>query len=103
MPTSVKNDSAAKMVLPDSTAKKPAEAPVATPDSTRGVVGHEFDHGFIRGQVQHHETEINHLRNDVIPMIKDSNLKALVQRELPIMGRHLTMARELEAFLKTTN
>jgi hypothetical protein len=57
----------------------------------------------VRLQVQHHETEISHLRNDVIPMIKNSDLKALVQGELPGLGRHLTSARELEAYLKTTN
>jgi predicted outer membrane protein len=104
MSSGVRTDSAAKVATPDSLAQKPAEAPAAaTPDSSQGVAGHEFDHGFVRLQVQQHETEINHLRNDVIPMIKDSGLKALVQRELPILGRHLTMARELEGFLKTTN
>ncbi len=82
---------------------KPENRPDVSFDNISGLSGHEFDHGFVRLQVQHHETEINHLRNDVIPMIKDSNLKALVQGELPILGRHLTMARELEAFLKTTN
>ena len=82
---------------------KPAGRPDVSFDNIRSLTGHEFDHGFVRFQVQHHESEINHLRNDVIPMIKDSGLKALVQGELPILGRHLTMARELEAFLKTTN
>jgi putative membrane protein len=104
IPGAVKTDSAAKVTQPDSVAQKPAEAPPAVPaDSGSGVTGHEFDHGFVRLQVEHHETEINHLRNDVIPMIKDSDLKSLVQRQLPILGRHLTTARELEAFLKTTN
>lgn len=83
--------------------QKPAELPEVSVDNVQGLTGHEFDHGFVRLQVQYHETEINHLRNDVIPMIRDSGLKALVQRELPILGRHLTEARELEAVLKTTN
>ena len=103
MPGAVKMDSTAKVPGPDSTAQKPAETPAAPADSGQGVAGHEFDHGFVRLQVEHHETEINHLRNDVIPMIKDSDLKSLVQRQLPIMGRHLATARELEGFLKTTN
>ena len=103
MPGAVKTDSTAKVPGPDSTAQKPAEAPATPADSGQGVTGHEFDHGFVRLQVEHHETEINHLRNDVIPMIKDSDLKSLVQRELPILGRHLATARELEGFLKTTN
>jgi predicted outer membrane protein len=83
--------------------QKPEGRPDVTFDNISGLTGHEFEHGFVRLQVQHHETEINHLRNDVIPMIKDSDLKALVQGQLPILGRHLTQARELEAFLKTTN
>jgi putative membrane protein len=103
MSGAAKVDSVTKVAGPDSVAQKPAEPPAAPPDSGQGVTGHEFDHGFVRLQVEHHETEINHLRNDVIPMIKDSDLKALVQRQLPILGRHLTTARELEAFLKTTN
>lgn len=103
MPGAVKLDSVAKVTGPDSMAQKPTEVPAAPADSGNGVAGHEFDHGFVRGQVEHHETEINHLRNDVIPMIKDSGLKALVQGQLPILGRHLATARELEGFLKTTN
>jgi putative membrane protein len=103
MPGPMKTDSVAKVMRPDGMAQKPAEVPAAPADSAKGVTGHEFDHGFVRLQVEHHETEINHLRNDVIPMIKDSDLKALVQRQLPIMGRHLATARELEGFLKTTN
>ena len=127
MPSAVKTDSVAKVAAPDSMVQKPADSlsqrpadslaqkpadslaqkpvdgPASRADSSQGVAGHEFDHGFVRLQVEHHETEINHLRNDVIPMIKDSGLKALVQRQLPILGRHLTTARELEGFLKTTN
>ena len=82
---------------------KPENRPDVSFDNISSLSGHEFDHGFVRLQLQHHETEINHLRNDVIPMIKNSDLKALVQGQLPILGRHLTTARELESFLKTTN
>jgi predicted outer membrane protein len=82
---------------------KPEGQPDVSFENISGLSGHEFDHGFVRLQVQHHETEINHLRNDVIPMIKNSDLKALVQGQLPILGRHLTTARELEGVLKTTN
>jgi len=104
MPGPVKTDSVAKVTQPDSMAQKPAIVPAAPADSSAsGVAGHEFDHGFVRLQVEHHETEINHLRNEVIPMIKNSDLKALVQKQLPILGRHLASARELEGFLKTTN
>lgn len=85
------------------TEQKPAERPEVSFDNIQGLTGHEFDHGFVRLQVQHHQTEINHLRNDVIPMIRDSGLKSLVQGQLPILGRRLTEARELEAVLKTTN
>ncbi len=77
--------------------------PEVTLDNVSSLSGHEFDHGFVRLQAEHHETEINHLRNDVIPMIKNSDLKALVQAELTVLGKHLRDARELEAFLKTTN
>jgi predicted outer membrane protein len=89
----------------DSMAAEPSaeNRPDVSFDNISALSGHEFDHGFVRLQVQHHETEISHLRNDVIPMIKDSDLKALVQGQLPILGRHLTAARELEGFLKTTN
>jgi predicted outer membrane protein len=72
-------------------------------DNLPGLSGHEFDHGFVRLQVKHHQTEIERLRNDVIPMIKDSGLKVIVQRELPKLGAHLREAQELEAHLKTTN
>ena len=82
---------------------KPGNEPNVSVEGISALSGHEFDHGFVRLQVQHHETEINRLRNEVIPMIKDSDLKALVQGELPKLGRHLTMARELEGHLKTTN
>jgi predicted outer membrane protein len=69
--------------------------------SIQSLSGHEFDHGFVRLQVEHHQEEINHLRNDVIPMIKDSGLRNLVQGMLPVMGRHLREGRDLEGYLKT--
>jgi predicted outer membrane protein len=83
-------------------AGRPGAQPDVTLENIGALSGHEFDHGFIRLQIQHHETEISRLRNDVIPMIKDSDLKALVQRDLPKLGRHLTQAREIEAHLKTS-
>lgn len=119
MSSGVARDSGASQPGRDSAAaKKPAEQPPEKPaehpapsgnppevsfENLGGLSGHEFEHGFVRLQVQHHETEINHLRNDVIPMIKNSDLKALVQGYLPALGRHLTQARDLEGYLKTTN
>lgn len=87
--------------MPQDASKRPGGEPDVTFDNLQGLTGHEFDHGFISLQVSHHETEINHLRNDIIPMIKDSGLKALVQRELPTLGNHLREARELANYLKT--
>jgi predicted outer membrane protein len=65
--------------------------------------GHEFDHGFIELEVQGHQDEISKLRNDFIPMIKDSGLKTLVQGMLPTLGSHLREAQELQRYLKTVN
>lgn len=75
------------------------------PDLVRlqSLSGREFDNHFIQLQVDHHQEEINHLRNDIIPLIKDSGLKALVQRQLPIMGAHLREAQAIEAYLKTAH
>ena len=94
----------AMITRPDSTVTPPkTNVPDVTFENLPALSGHEFDHGFIRLQIQHHDTEINHLRNDVIPMIKDSGLKNLVQKELPVLGKHLRDARDIEAHLKTTN
>jgi predicted outer membrane protein len=100
----VGRDNNANVGRPDTAAagQKPGGQPDVSFDNLQALSGHEFDHGFVRLQVQHHQAEINRLRNDVIPMIKDSGLKALVQRELPAMGKHLRDAQELEAYLKTT-
>lgn len=84
-------------------ANKPGNEPEVTFENLQSLSGHEFDHGFIRLQVEHHQEEINHLRNDIIPMIKDSGLKSLVQRQLPTLGAHLREAQAIEAYLKTVN
>jgi predicted outer membrane protein len=90
-------------VNPEGQPAKPEGQPGVSFENLSSLSGHEFDHGFVRLQVQEHEAQISKLRNDVIPMIKDSDLKVLVQRQLPVLGRHLTEARELEQHLKTIN
>ena len=94
----------AMITKPDTAVAPPKTGvPDVTFENLPALSGHEFDHGFIRLQVQHLDAEINRLRNDVIPMIKDSGLKNLVQKELPVLGKQLRDARDIEAYLKTTN
>jgi len=79
----------------------PPSDPGAGLQNLQSLSGKEFDQQFIQQEVAQHQEEINHLRNDVIPLIKDSGLRSLVQGSLTTMGKHLRDGQAIEQYLKT--
>jgi len=80
---------------------------IAPPDSAdhgapsyQGKTGVEFDKAWIEAMEHGHEDALKDLRDDVIPRIQDSSLKALVQGFLPVIGNHLREIEAIEAELK---
>ena len=82
---------------PDSAAPPPAPAPTA---DFQGKTGKDFDRAWIDAMKGAHQSALDDLRNNVIPRIQDTTLKALVQGLLPTIGAHLREAEQIEAELK---
>ncbi|MEO8201032.1 MAG: DUF4142 domain-containing protein [Gemmatimonadota bacterium] len=70
-------------------------------ESLQSLSGAEFDQAFIHLEVEHHQEELSHLRSNVIPLIRDSGLRSLVQGSLTAMGKHLRDGQAVEQYLKT--
>lgn len=80
--------------------KDSAVAPVAPADPSApwaGKTGKEFDKAWVQALEDKHEEAVKNLRENIIPQIQDSDLKALVQGFLPIMGNHLRDLTALDA------
>jgi putative membrane protein len=68
--------------------------------SYQGKTGKDFDKAWIEAITTEHRLAIDDLRDNVIPKIQDSSLKALAQGLLPVMGTHLREAEQIQAELK---
>lgn len=64
-----------------------------------GKTGKEFDEAFVQNMIAEHQKMISHLRENVIPVIKDSDLKNMVQGMLPTLGNHLRQGQQVKAQL----
>lgn len=82
----------------DSTYEAPAaDAGFLAP--LEALEGHEFDHGFVRLEIDNHEKLINKLQTEVIPGVKDAQLKSTLEAMVPKLKAHLRAAVELEKAL----
>lgn len=82
------------------TKNQPVTEPTNEPAPFAGKTGKEFDQAWVGAMVSEHEAAVRNLRENIIPQIQNSDLKAIVQGFLPVMGTHLRDAQQLQAQLK---
>lgn len=80
-----------------------ADANVGFMSSLKALKGHEFDHGFVRLQINEHKREIEHLQNEVLPKVQNPALKQAIQSTIPKLQDHLQKAVDLEKMLGQTS
>ena len=80
-----------------------ADASTGVMSSLEALKGHEFDHGFVRLEINEHKKEIEHLQNDVLPRIENPELKQAIEASIPKLQDHLQKAVELEKMLGKTS
>lgn len=64
--------------------------------------GKAFDKAYVDNEVAYHEYAINAVENMLIPQSKNAELKALLQKALPIFKTHLGHAKMLQKELNPT-
>lgn len=62
--------------------------------------GKAFDKAYVDNEVSYHEAVIGVVENTLIPQSKNEELKALLQKALPIFKTHLEHAKMLQKTLK---
>lgn len=62
--------------------------------------GKAFDKAYVNNEVSYHEAVIGVVENTLIPQSKNEELKALLQKALPIFKTHLEHAKMLQKTLK---
>lgn len=81
---------------------KPAPGDVSFLASLEALEGHEFDHGFVRLEIDNHEKTIQKLQTEIIPGVEDAELKSTLTAMVPELQAHLQTAVELEKTLGQT-
>ncbi len=98
-----KDDQPGDMTPPDADANVHADAGAGFMSSLEALKGHEFDHGFVRLEINEHKKEIEHLQNEVLPKIENPELKQAIEASIPKLQDHLRQAVELEKMLGKTS
>jgi putative membrane protein len=87
----------------DARADVHADADAGFLSSLEALKGHEFDHGFVRLEINEHKKEIEYLQNEVLPKIENPELKQAIQSTIPTLQDHLQKAVDLEKMLGKTS
>lgn len=80
-----------------------ANANASFMSSLEALKGHEFDHGFVRLEINEHKKEIEHLQNEVLPKVENPELKQAIEATIPRLQDHLQKAVDLEKMLGKTS
>ena len=59
--------------------------------------GAAFDSAFVKAVIASHEVLIKKINTELLPVAQSASVKAFLRQELPVLGVHLTRARELLA------
>jgi len=76
----------------------------ATPEMTalQGKSGAAFDSAFVQQEIQDHQADIDKLQNTFLPAAQSPELKALIQKTIPTMQKHLAAAQAAQKKLGTS-
>jgi putative membrane protein len=58
--------------------------------------GHDYDKAFISHEIDDHQKDIDELKNDMLPKAQSPEVKALIEKTLPVMQQHLEKAKQIE-------
>lgn len=58
--------------------------------------GTDYDKAFISHEIDDHQKDIDELKNDLLPKAQSPDVKALIQKTLPVMQQHLDRAKQIE-------
>ncbi len=67
----------------------------------KALKGKAFDKAYVDNEVSYHEFAINAVENILIPQAKNAELKALLQKALPIFKTHLEHAKMIQKDFKS--
>jgi len=65
------------------------------PADLQSKSGAEFDHAFVQHQIQDHQTNIDRIRNEMLPAVQDQQIKAYLQKTVTAMEGHLAALRKV--------
>ena len=63
--------------------------------------GKAFDKAYVNNEVSYHEFAVNAVENILIPQSQNAELKALLQKALPIFKTHLEHAKMMQKDMKS--
>jgi putative membrane protein len=58
--------------------------------------GKSFDKAYINNEVDYHKAVISAVKNVLIPQTKNKQLKSLLEKVMPVLNHHLTMAKSAQ-------
>lgn len=68
----------------------------AIPPDLRTTSGAEFDRVFVEHQIRDHESNIDHIQNQLLPTAQDPQVRAYLQKTLAAMQGHLASLQEVK-------
>jgi putative membrane protein len=66
------------------------------PADLQGKSGGEFDKAFIQHEIQDHQSNIDKIRNQMLPAAQDQQVKAYLQKTVTAMEEHLAALRRVD-------
>jgi putative membrane protein len=68
----------------------------ALPSDLQGVSGKQFDQAFVRHEVEDHQSNIEKIRNQMIPAASNPQVKAFLQKTVTAMEGHLAALKRVQ-------
>lgn len=66
----------------------------------RSLEGAAFDSAFVAGQIEAHRTNVNAIRNQMLPAAEDADVRQYLQKTLAAMEKHLADLQEIQGQLQ---
>jgi putative membrane protein len=66
------------------------------PADLQGKSGADFDKAFIQHEIQDHQTNIDKIRNQMLPSVQDQQIKAYLQKTVAEMEGHLALLKKVD-------
>lgn len=68
----------------------------ALPSDLKGASGSQFDQAFVRHEVEDHQSNIDKIRNQMIPAATNPQVKAFLQKTVTAMEGHLAALKRVQ-------